>query len=261
MHMSVHAPKRIQSNTPNQAKMVFFVCETCNETLKKNQVDKHCYSCRGCNAVTCVDCSVTFYGNDYAAHTTCISEAEKYEKSLFKPKSQTKPKAQDLWTELIEEIVSMSSSAPSPVKPYLQRLSQLGNVPRNKKKFLNFAKNSLNLYKDNVLEEIWNFLDVCRLEKESQYKTDEVEPTTVEVETPKSLEPIVEEKKKDKKRKLEEVEVVAVEEEKKVKKHKKKSKDHENNAEEKKVDESVVEVEVKKSKKEKKEKKEKKSKQ
>jgi LYAR-type C2HC zinc finger len=25
-------------------------------------------------------------GDDYAAHTTCISEAEKYEKSVYKPK-------------------------------------------------------------------------------------------------------------------------------------------------------------------------------
>ena len=58
--------------------MVFFVCDGCNETLKKNQVDKHASRCRVCTSVTCVDCSVSFYGNDYA-HTVCISEAEKYE--------------------------------------------------------------------------------------------------------------------------------------------------------------------------------------
>jgi cell growth-regulating nucleolar protein len=66
--------------------MVFFVCEGCNETLKKNQVDRHAQRCKSCYAVTCVDCQVTFPGDDYAAHTTCISEAEKYEKSIYKGK-------------------------------------------------------------------------------------------------------------------------------------------------------------------------------
>jgi cell growth-regulating nucleolar protein len=66
--------------------MVFFVCEGCNESLKKNQVDKHAMKCHGCWAVTCVDCSVTFPGNDYAAHTSCVSEAQKYEGSLYKGK-------------------------------------------------------------------------------------------------------------------------------------------------------------------------------
>eukprot|EP01036_Dinobryon_divergens_P041039 gene41039-54363_t len=68
--------------------MVFFVCEGCNETLKKNQVDKHAQRCRSCHSVTCVDCQVTFPGDEYVQHVTCISEAEKYEKSLFKGKNR-----------------------------------------------------------------------------------------------------------------------------------------------------------------------------
>jgi cell growth-regulating nucleolar protein len=94
--------------------MVFFSCEGCNESLKKNQVEKHVYSCKAknCWAVTCVDCSKTFevstrlqqgrcyhtkrtkaeplifthitQGDTYAAHTTCISEAQKYEGALYK---------------------------------------------------------------------------------------------------------------------------------------------------------------------------------
>ena len=52
--------------------MVFFVCEGCNESLKKNQVDKHASRCHNCYAVTCVDCNVTFYGDDFRAHTSCI---------------------------------------------------------------------------------------------------------------------------------------------------------------------------------------------
>jgi len=81
--------------------MVFFVCEGCNESLKKNQVDKHAMRCRSCAAVTCVDCQVTFWGNDYAAHVTCVSEAEKYEGSLFKAKAK-KLNPQEAWNVVID---------------------------------------------------------------------------------------------------------------------------------------------------------------
>ena len=43
--------------------MVFFSCDGCGDMLKKSQVDAHVYKCKvGCNAVSCVDCSVSFYG-------------------------------------------------------------------------------------------------------------------------------------------------------------------------------------------------------
>ena len=52
--------------------MVFFSCDGCGDMLKKSQVDAHVYKCQvdahvykckvGCNAVSCVDCSVSFYG-------------------------------------------------------------------------------------------------------------------------------------------------------------------------------------------------------
>eukprot|EP01032_Pedospumella_encystans_P000201 gene201-225_t len=98
--------------------MVFFVCEGCNETVKKNQVDKHASRCRSCHAVTCVDCSVTFYGNDYAEHITCVSEAEKYEKTLYKAKA-VKLNPQDAWNAQIETATSKAETAPAIVRPYL----------------------------------------------------------------------------------------------------------------------------------------------
>lgn len=43
--------------------MVFFSCDGCGDMLKKSQVDAHVYKCKvGYNAVSCVDCSVSFYG-------------------------------------------------------------------------------------------------------------------------------------------------------------------------------------------------------
>lgn len=42
--------------------MVFFSCDGCGEMLKKAQVDNHANRCRRCQSVSCVDCSVSFFG-------------------------------------------------------------------------------------------------------------------------------------------------------------------------------------------------------
>ncbi|TPX56951.1 hypothetical protein PhCBS80983_g04165 [Powellomyces hirtus] len=63
--------------------MVSFVCESCQETLKKAKLDQHTYRCHYAQ-FSCIDCSVTFQGTDYRAHTSCISEAEKYQGALYK---------------------------------------------------------------------------------------------------------------------------------------------------------------------------------
>ena len=44
-----------------QNNMVVFTCGQCNESLKKNQVEKHYQSrCRNCNVLACVDCGKDF---------------------------------------------------------------------------------------------------------------------------------------------------------------------------------------------------------
>lgn len=73
--------------------MVSFSCEVCNDTILKKKLQQHQRSCRGAY-FTCIDCSTTFYGNDHQKHTSCISEAEKYEKSLYKGKKAKQPQQQ-----------------------------------------------------------------------------------------------------------------------------------------------------------------------
>ena len=37
--------------------MVFFTCNACGESLKKNAVEKHYRNkCRNCEVLTCIDC-------------------------------------------------------------------------------------------------------------------------------------------------------------------------------------------------------------
>ena len=70
--------------------MVTFVCEYCDQTLKKKQCENHIRgSCRP-GALICIDCSQTFYGNDFKNHNSCISEQEKHWGEYAKPK-KTKP--------------------------------------------------------------------------------------------------------------------------------------------------------------------------
>jgi hypothetical protein len=82
--------------------MVFFICETCQETLRKKQIERHCQSaCRGAWVFTCIDCNKGFEGYEYEAHTECITESQKYHGKFAKPvKSKTPPAVLPPATEL-----------------------------------------------------------------------------------------------------------------------------------------------------------------
>jgi cell growth-regulating nucleolar protein len=134
--------------------MVFFVCEGCNESLKKNKVDAHAARCRNCWAVSCVDCSVVFKGNDYAAHTSCMSEAQKYEGSLYKAKAK-KMSPQERWMD----VVAHAKTADAKLQNVLDRVAGYDNVPRKKPKFVNFMKNSIAMHDATVIEKVWTVLD------------------------------------------------------------------------------------------------------
>ncbi|KAI0044204.1 hypothetical protein FA95DRAFT_1472062, partial [Auriscalpium vulgare] len=55
----------------------------CSDVVKKPKLDNHYGKCRA--SFTCIDCSTTFSSPaQYKGHTACISEAEKYQKSLYK---------------------------------------------------------------------------------------------------------------------------------------------------------------------------------
>ncbi|KAI0029887.1 LYAR-type C2HC zinc finger-domain-containing protein, partial [Vararia minispora EC-137] len=55
----------------------------CNDVVKKPKLDAHWGKCH--SPFTCIDCNKTFNGPpQYKGHTSCISEAEKYQKSLYK---------------------------------------------------------------------------------------------------------------------------------------------------------------------------------
>jgi len=138
--------------------MVTFVCEGCNETLKKAVVARHACVARGAGA-TCVDCSRTFYGAEHAAHTSCVSEAEKHQKGLYRggaaDEKRAKHDPQAAWTALIARAAAQQAPG-SRLALVLQQLTGYSNVPRKLKPFINFARNSLRQHNDALLTEVFN---------------------------------------------------------------------------------------------------------
>lgn len=65
--------------------MVTFICENCDKTLKKAQVDRHLFQCRYPPHLVCIDCSKIFVGNDHKYHNSCISEQQKTMGQYYKP--------------------------------------------------------------------------------------------------------------------------------------------------------------------------------
>ncbi|UZJ51364.1 hypothetical protein CBS101457_000684 [Exobasidium rhododendri] len=63
--------------------MVSFNCNGCGDVVKKPKLDTHFQRCSA--SVTCLDCSTQFNSpSEWKSHTSCISEAEKYEGSTHR---------------------------------------------------------------------------------------------------------------------------------------------------------------------------------
>lgn len=94
--------------------------------------------------------------DDYRAHTSCITEAERYEGKFVKKPIKRNP--QQEWMDIV---VSCQTSAPGPLASYMRTIAGLDNIPRKEKQFRNFTANSLNLRGKNgdaVVGEIWKLL-------------------------------------------------------------------------------------------------------
>jgi len=165
---------------------VVFECSRCNETLKKPKVAKHLQMCNS-GYVTCIDCNKSFGWDEYEKHTSCISESQKYQGSLYQPKeSGNKGKVkQDNWTESIQKAIEEAGSKITPsTKMLLEKLLGFDNIPRKQKPFGNFVKNSLKIWDDRKIGEIWEVISAATKKPEApkpQEKKPEAAPAKAEV--------------------------------------------------------------------------------
>ncbi|KAI8059063.1 uncharacterized protein B0P05DRAFT_558936 [Gilbertella persicaria] len=65
--------------------MVSFQCDGCGDIVKKPKLNQHGGRCHA--TFTCIDCSVTFQGNSYQSHTSCMTEAQKFQKHVYQNKN------------------------------------------------------------------------------------------------------------------------------------------------------------------------------
>lgn len=137
--------------------MVFFTCNACGESVKKVQVEKHVAMCRSCECLSCIDCGKDFWGDDYKNHVKCISEDQKYGGKGYEGKTHKGDVKQQAWLQKINELMKRSSVSPK-VKELLEQISGFDNVPRKKAKFQNWMKNSLRVYSEAVLEQVWSLV-------------------------------------------------------------------------------------------------------
>ena len=121
--------------------------------------------------------------DEYRNHTSCISEAERYEKTIYRGsrkldesgtghRSQQqrgkKLTPQEAWSNTIQTAADI---APQSIKSYMNQLTMCENVPRQEKKFRNFTNNSLRC-SEKVKSEIWALLVEVRA-KDRQAKEEE----------------------------------------------------------------------------------------
>ena len=142
--------------TCHKLKMVSFICDACGNTVKKTQVEKHYTTvCRGCSVLSCLDCGVNFPGDAYLAHTSCVTEAEKYQGNLYqaRDKENKGEVKQKEWLKSVHE--TLNSTSDPKLRGLLKKLSAYSNIPRKKKKFENFCKNSVNVYDSKTLDQLW----------------------------------------------------------------------------------------------------------
>jgi len=114
------------------------------------------------------------YTDDYSQHTSCISEAERYEKTVYKGSGKNGKKApQDVWMDLITD---SANTAPSSIRHYMTQLATLDNVPRKPKQFRNFTANSLKLRgggSQSIVDAMWDYLSQEKEKQMAEKKTQE----------------------------------------------------------------------------------------
>ncbi|PLW46463.1 hypothetical protein PCASD_06304 [Puccinia coronata f. sp. avenae] len=90
--------------------------------------DSHSMRCRA--SVTCLDCSTTFNGPaSWKPHTTCISEAQKYQKSLYQAPKNKKPQDQH-HPQAVSKNNSLVTPVPSVEHP---KKTVKSSIPTSKK--------------------------------------------------------------------------------------------------------------------------------
>ncbi|XP_053665431.1 cell growth-regulating nucleolar protein [Anopheles marshallii] len=138
--------------------MVFFICNHCGESLKKQVVSNHGIRCNREINVSCMDCQKDFKGQAYDAHNVCISEAQKYSPKGYIQKVTKGVKKQGDWISKIRSIPEQHKGLSRGVMNVFEIIKRNDNTPRKMKPFMNFFCNSNRGISRNDVETAWNLI-------------------------------------------------------------------------------------------------------
>ncbi|CAK9110390.1 unnamed protein product [Durusdinium trenchii] len=128
--------------------------------VKKPKLAKHLLSCRA-SYVSCIDCSKVFAWNEWETHTSCVSEAQKYQGNLYQPKESTNKGQlkQDAWVDNVRQAIEDPKMDIAPqMRSQMEKLLGFDNIPRKQKAFTNFVKNSLKIWDEARIEAMWKII-------------------------------------------------------------------------------------------------------
>ncbi|XP_001603576.2 cell growth-regulating nucleolar protein [Nasonia vitripennis] len=143
--------------------MVVFTCNNCGDSLQKPKVAKHYqFACRNPVFVTCVDCFKDFRGDEYVAHTKCITENQRYggKDYVQKPSANKGELKQQAWLNVVQNVLANSTNLTVPERNLLNSISRHENIPRKKAKFFNFIKSmSGNKANMTIVDSVWEKME------------------------------------------------------------------------------------------------------
>ncbi|CAN3372401.1 hypothetical protein DIURU_002463 [Diutina rugosa] len=129
--------------------MVSFSCEACNETVIKKKCQQHAQRCYGA-VFTCIDCYQSFPGQSFKDHTSCITEAQKVEGKLYKPKNkkqQQQPKKEQPKEKPKEESKKESKKDASKEESKKSKKESKSKKSKADDKLSSYVSSGDNLYK------------------------------------------------------------------------------------------------------------------
>lgn len=112
-------------------------------------------------------------GEEYVAHTKCISEAERYGGKDYVPKANANKgeRKQQEWLCVVNNLLNRSTELSNAEKNFLNILSNYENIPRKKAKFLNFIRNAMgNRMSIAVVDSVWDKMETAYKQNQQPVK-------------------------------------------------------------------------------------------
>lgn len=150
--------------------MVSFVCDSCQETLKKSKIEKHLGNKCSNASFSCVDCNRSFNSRSYKEHNECNGSREnvnnqpkKHKQDILQSEHQQKVDFFSNPVPVSDQIKATPTPPPTPKKDPQPQNSSSVDKPREILKILKQTEKRVSLKKfrkmikktDNNIYKLW----------------------------------------------------------------------------------------------------------